>query len=39
MEPIVNSKIIEFKLPAYKDGEFIDVSNKDIEGKIGRAHV
>lgn len=33
MEPIVNSKIIEFKLPAYKDGEFIDVSNKDIEGK------
>lgn len=33
METIINKQVIDFKLPAYKDGEFIDLSNDDIKGK------
>ena len=32
-------KVGEFALKAYKNGEFIDVTDKDLQGKIGRAHV
>lgn len=33
MEPIVNKTIVDFKLPAYQNGEFIEVSSDDIKGK------
>jgi len=33
MEPILNSQSPEFKLNAYKDGQFITVTDKDIKGK------
>lgn len=33
MDTIINSKIADFKLPAYQNGEFIEVSNEDIKGK------
>ena len=32
-EPIINSKLPEFKVQAYQNGEFREVTNKDIEGK------
>lgn len=32
-EPIINSRVPEFKVQAYQNGEFREVSNKDIEGK------
>lgn len=31
--PLINAKIPEFKVQAYHNGEFKEVSNKDIEGK------
>lgn len=31
--PIINAKIPEFKVQAYHNGEFKEVTNKDIEGK------
>ena len=33
MEPIINSKLPEFRVQAYHNGEFKEVTNKDIEGK------
>lgn len=33
MEPLINMQAPEFELKAYKDGQFITVSNKDIQGK------
>ncbi|MBO5612708.1 MAG: peroxiredoxin [Prevotella sp.] len=33
MEPIINSRVPEFKVQAFQDGSFKTVSNKDIEGK------
>lgn len=33
MEPILNSKLPEFKLSAYQDGKFITVSNEDLKGR------
>lgn len=33
MEPIVNKTIVDFKLPAYQNGEFIEVGSDDIKGK------
>lgn len=32
-EPIINARVPEFKVQAYQNGEFREVSNKDIEGK------
>lgn len=32
-EPIINAKVPEFKVQAYQNGEFKEVTNKDIEGK------
>ena len=32
-EPIINAKLPEFKVQAYQNGEFREVTNKDIEGK------
>lgn len=32
-EPIINGSIPEFKVQAYQNGQFREVSNKDIEGK------
>lgn len=32
-EPIINAKVPEFKVQAYQNGEFREVTNKDIEGK------
>ena len=32
-EPIINTKLPEFKVQAYQNGEFKEVTNKDIEGK------
>ena len=32
MEPIINSKLPEFRVQAYHNGEFKEVTNKDIEG-------
>ena len=31
--PIINAKVPEFKVQAYHNGEFKEVTNKDIEGK------
>ena len=31
--PIINAKVPEFRVQAYHNGEFVEVSNKDIEGK------
>ena len=31
--PLINAKVPEFKVQAYHNGEFKEVSNKDIEGK------
>lgn len=31
--PIINACVPEFKVQAYQNGEFMEVSNKDIEGK------
>ena len=31
--PIINAKVPEFRVQAYHKGEFVEVSNKDIEGK------
>ena len=31
--PVINAKVPEFKVQAYHNGEFVEVSNKDIEGK------
>ena len=31
--PVINAKVPEFRVQAYHNGEFIEVSNKDIEGK------
>ena len=33
MDPIINAKVPEFKVQAYHNGEFKEVTNKDIEGK------
>jgi peroxiredoxin (alkyl hydroperoxide reductase subunit C) len=33
METIINSQIPEFKLQAYRNGEFVTVSNEDLKGK------
>lgn len=33
MTPILNSKLPEFKLAAFQNGEFIEVSNEDLKGK------
>lgn len=33
MEPIINSRVPEFKVQAFQDGSFKTVSSKDIEGK------
>lgn len=32
-EPIINAHVPEFKVQAYQNGEFREVTNKDIEGK------
>lgn len=32
MEPIINSQLPEFKVKAYHNGNFIDVTNEDIKG-------
>lgn len=32
-EPIINARVPEFKVQAYQNGEFKEVTNKDIEGK------
>lgn len=32
-QPIINAKVPEFRVQAYQNGQFIEVSNKDIEGK------
>ena len=31
--PVINAKVPEFRVQAYHNGEFVEVSNKDIEGK------
>ena len=33
MTPIINAKLPEFKVQAYHNGEFKEVTNKDVEGK------
>ncbi|MCI6671883.1 MAG: alkyl hydroperoxide reductase subunit C [Prevotella sp.] len=33
METIINARVPEFKVQAFQNGEFKEVSNKDIEGK------
>ncbi len=33
MQPIINSLIPEFKVEAYKDGQFITVTDQDVKGK------
>ena len=36
---LINTQVQPFKAQAYKNGKFIEVTDADLKGKIGRAHV